>query len=144
MTKSKRTHVLAMAIAALSVTPVWAQTGAGHAEHHGGAAPAADAPRKTEGSTPATEHGGMHHEAMPGMSGSHPGMKPDTPGSSPSGAMQGMDHDSPSAPQKGMGGMNQGSGTMDQGDMNMQGGSAPPDARDPHAYSGGFTLGSGP
>lgn len=33
---------------------------------------------------------------------------------------------------------------MDHGDMQMQGGSAPPDARDPHAYSGGFTLQSGP
>ncbi len=27
--------------------------------------------------------------------------------------------------------------------MSMQGGSAPPDARDPHAYSGGYTLDSG-
>lgn len=33
--------------------------------------------------------------------------------------------------------------TMDHGDMKMQGGSAPADARDPHAYSGGYTLGSG-
>ncbi len=33
---------------------------------------------------------------------------------------------------------------MDHGDMKMQGGSAPADARDPHAYSGGFVLGSGP
>jgi len=33
---------------------------------------------------------------------------------------------------------------MDHGGMQMQGGSAPPNARDPHAYSGGFTLQSGP
>ncbi|OYY26643.1 MAG: copper resistance protein CopB [Acidovorax sp. 17-64-282] len=35
---------------------------------------------------------------------------------------------------------------MDHGsmDMQMQGGSAPSDARDPHAYSGGFTLQTGP
>lgn len=33
---------------------------------------------------------------------------------------------------------------MDHSDTQMQGGSAPPDARDPHAYSGGFTLQSGP
>jgi len=33
---------------------------------------------------------------------------------------------------------------MDHGDMDMQGGSAPPDARDPHAYSGGYVLDSGP
>ncbi|MBO4119281.1 copper resistance protein B [Cupriavidus gilardii] len=32
---------------------------------------------------------------------------------------------------------------MDHGDMKMQGGSAPPDARDPHAYSGGHRLGVG-
>ncbi|PCK07282.1 MAG: copper resistance protein CopB [Alteromonadaceae bacterium] len=29
-------------------------------------------------------------------------------------------------------------------DMNMQGGDAPPNARDPHAYSGGYTLTDGP
>lgn len=30
---------------------------------------------------------------------------------------------------------------MDHGSMSMQGGSAPPDARDPHAYSGGYDFG---
>lgn len=33
---------------------------------------------------------------------------------------------------------------MDHGNMRMQGGRAPADARDPHAYSGGHTLESGP
>jgi len=33
---------------------------------------------------------------------------------------------------------------MDHGDMKMQGGKAPADARDPHAYSGGYTLADGP
>lgn len=33
---------------------------------------------------------------------------------------------------------------MDQGKMQMQGGSAPADARDPHVYSDGFTLTDGP
>lgn len=33
---------------------------------------------------------------------------------------------------------------MDHGDMDMQGGSLPPDTRDPHAYSGGYIRGSGP
>ena len=33
---------------------------------------------------------------------------------------------------------------MDPGSMTMQGGSAPAGARDPHAYSGGYTLESGP
>ncbi|MHB1216412.1 MAG: copper resistance protein B [Thiobacillus sp.] len=39
--------------------------------------------------------------------------------------------------------MNTTGGGMDHGDMDMQGGSAPPDARDPHAYSGGYALDSG-
>ena len=34
-------------------------------------------------------------------------------------------------------------GAMDHGDMNMQGGDAPEDARDPHAYSGGYSIGTG-
>jgi copper resistance protein B len=34
--------------------------------------------------------------------------------------------------------------TMDHGSMNMQGGPEPADARDPHAYSGGLTLETGP
>jgi len=33
---------------------------------------------------------------------------------------------------------------MDSGEMQMQGGSAPANARDPHAYSDGFTLTTGP
>lgn len=33
--------------------------------------------------------------------------------------------------------------SMDHGSMQMQGGSAPPDARDPHAYSNGIKLGEG-
>lgn len=33
---------------------------------------------------------------------------------------------------------------MDHGEMQMQGGSAPADARDPHAYSDGYTLTEGP
>lgn len=34
-------------------------------------------------------------------------------------------------------------GAMDHGDMKMQGGDAPEDARDPHAYSGGYSIGAG-
>lgn len=34
--------------------------------------------------------------------------------------------------------------TMDHGNMKMQGGAAPADARDPHGYSDGHKLGSGP
>ncbi len=52
-------------------------------------------------------------------------------------SMQGMDHSS-------MQGMDHGSMQgMDHGSMNMQGGSAPSDARDPDAYSGGYQLGAG-
>lgn len=47
-----------------------------------------------------------------------------------------MDHGSPPVPQQDMG--------MDHGDMNMRGGPAPADARDPHAWSGGYTLDTGP
>ena len=36
------------------------------------------------------------------------------------------------------------SAEMDHGNMQMQGGSAPKDARDPHTYSDGFTLTEGP
>lgn len=34
--------------------------------------------------------------------------------------------------------------SMDHGDMQAQGGDAPADARDPHTYSGGYTLDTGP
>ena len=90
------------------------------------------------------DHGGMDHSTMPGMSAPQPAA-PD--------AMQGMDHDGmdhgkmpgvsapkPATPDA-MQGMDHDG--MDHGDMNMQGGPAPADARDPHAYSGGYTLGDG-
>ena len=59
--------------------------------------------------------------------------------------MQGMDH---SGMQHDMSGDDQARQTpdmhdMDHGDMEMQGGAAPPDARDPHAYSGGYVRGAG-
>lgn len=60
---------------------------------------------------------GMSHGSMTKMShGDMPGMD--------HGAMSGMDHSS-------------------MGDMNMQGGSAPVDAREPDGYSGGYAVGSG-
>jgi len=51
------------------------------------------------------------------------------------GNMQGMDHGTTPNKDSGMAGMDMGS---------MQGGKAPPDARDPHANSGGYTLDTGP
>ena len=59
--------------------------------------------------------------------------------SDPQNATVPMDHSMPP-----MGTEKAQSPAMDHGDMQMQGGSAPADARDPHAYSGGFTLQSGP
>lgn len=81
---------------------------------------------------PGMDHGGMSHEATSAMAGSMPGMNHDAPSGDAS------------TPKQDMSGMDHGSGGMDQGDMKMQGGSAPPDARDPHAWSGGYTLDSGP
>ncbi len=50
-----------IAIAVLAATPVWAQSAADHAHHPAGDAPAAEAPRMTEGSPPATENDPMDH-----------------------------------------------------------------------------------
>lgn len=64
------------------------------------------------------------------------------------GEMQGMDHsgmtmgDNIPTTDKPM--QEQDMGGMDHGNMQMQGGTAPPDARDPHANSGGYTLDAGP
>ncbi len=91
-------------------------------------------PKPVEGKEmmPGMDHGRMNHEAMPAMPKSMPGMT--------DGRLSGD-----AATQKqNMSGMAMGSGGMDHGDMKMQGGSAPPDARDPHAWSDGYTLDSGP
>jgi copper resistance protein B len=60
-------------------------------------------------------------------------------------SMPGLDQDGKSDTPHGMGqdmsNMNRGDGGMDHGSMSMQGGLAPPDARDPHAYSGGYDFG---
>lgn len=92
---------------------------------------------------PATMPGEM--EAMPGMDHSQMGhgsasQGASTPSDTSMEAMPGMDHDQmghgstdpkKAATMSGEGGMGHGA---------MQGGSAPSDARDPHAYSGGYTL----
>ena len=57
-------------------------------------------------------------------------------------AMPGMDHGGAASKKAGdTGNMNRGDGGMDHGSMSMQGGKAPPDARDPHAYSNGYDFG---
>ena len=82
------------------------------------------APAKTTGgmeSMPGMDHSQMDHGSMPGM---------DQDGKT--GTAQEMGHD--------MRNMNQ-DGAMDSGSMSMQGGSAPPGARDPHAYADGYDFG---
>lgn len=77
------------------------------------------------------------------QTGSGHGMDHGSP-SPPRQGTSGMNHDSPSLPKGEVNGISDSSGFMDHGDANMQGGSVPPNARDPHAYSGGHTLDSGP
>src|SRR5690625_5365409 len=88
---------------------------AGHAEHM---------PAASNSSVPA-EAAGMNHDTTNMSDMDHSSMD-----------MTCMDHVS-------MSGMDHGSGEMDHGDMQMQGGSAPPDARDPDAYSDGFERNAG-
>ncbi len=76
-------------------------------------------------------------ETMPGMG----------QGQMNHGTMTGMGQGDMSGPAQNMGqdmGNMSPGGSMDPGSMTMQGGSAPADARDPHAYSDGYTLESGP
>ncbi len=120
--------LLAALIAALSANPAWAQTDAAADAMPGmdpsimgqGAMPGMDPGTMDQGAMPAMDHSKMNHGAMPDTSTAQPDMN-----HAMSGSMEGM----------------QG---MDPGEMNMQGGPAPADARDPHAYSGGYTLESGP
>lgn len=88
-------------------------------------APAAQA-QGPQAAMPAMDHSRMNHGATTAM---------------PAESMPGMDHkargDMPSGANAGMAG-------MDHGDMKAQGGDAPAGARDPHAYSGGYTLDQGP
>lgn len=112
---NKYMKLLAVLSAALSGYPVWAQTDAA-----ANAIPEMDHSTMDQGAMPAMDHSKMNHGVMPDTSAAQPNMNHDMSGSKE--GMQNMDH----------------------GEMNMQGGSAPADARDPHAYSGGYTLESGP
>ncbi len=118
MSNHKRMGVLAIAIASLSVMPGWAQTKPEIPVHtqHGNTTPRTAIPDK--------------------MVAEDPDMQHDMPGTDRSNEISGTEHDSPSNQQDMSG--------MESGDMKMQGGSVPPDARDPHAWSGGYTLDSGP
>ena len=99
-------------------------------------------PAESADSMKGMNHGGapMPMEGMKGMD--HSKMGQGTPAESADSmkgmTMNGMNHGGAPAGKSSAGGM----GAM--GDMQMQGGSAPADARDPHAYSGGYTLTDGP
>lgn len=133
----QRGNALLLGLVAGSLSlPVLAQSHAGHASADT-AVPAA------QSATPM----GMDHGGMPGMD--HGAMQHGTMAPMPADGMQAID----GAEMTGMGGMTgmdtnttPAAGGMghDAGAMNMQGGTAPPDARDPDAYSDGFTLGRGP
>jgi len=111
----KRMNVLAMAIIGLGAMPAWAQTGS----------PTGAMDHVQHQETPSPD-AATPRDAMPAMDAS--GMD--------HGAMPGMKQEKPETAGE--------VPAMDHSEMSMQGGSAPPDARDPHAYSGGYTLGSGP
>jgi copper resistance protein B len=83
-------------------------------------AAAASAPATVEmEAMPGMDHGKMNHDAMP-QSAQHAGHEGGHGGAA-SGKEDGMNHG--------------------HGSLSMQGGSAPPDARDPHAYSDGYDFG---
>lgn len=85
------------------------------------------------------------NDSMPGMDHSQMNMDMKDSSTKDMADMQGMEHSkmdmsgSKDSSMDGMSGMDHGA----MGDMQMQGGTAPADARDPHAYSGGQTLTSG-
>ena len=79
-------------------------------------------------------------EPMPGMDHSGHGDTPAAEDKMPAGTP--MNHGNATARKnEDMSNMNHGGSGMDHRSMSMQGGSAPPDARDPHAYSDGYDFG---
>jgi len=162
MNNQLKKKLLVVAIAAAGAAPmfVYAQTHAGHTSP----------PSQTAAPTmvPGMDHGsmdmqGMNHGSMD-MSGMNHGsdkvnaqghgamsmpMKQGNSGTN-NAVMPGMNHGSSSSSSPAaahdmgaMSTMDHGGGAMDHGDMQMQGGSAPPDARDPDAYSEGYVRNAG-
>ncbi|XDA04469.1 copper resistance protein B (plasmid) [Cupriavidus sp. Agwp_2] len=150
MHKPTRT-VLAALLASAGMSAAWAQhahTPDSQAESSSTAVekakptPKAKAPDKP-GGTQAMDHSqmqGMDHSQMQGME-SMQGM--DHSQMQGMESMQGMDHSQMQGKDSMQGMDHSKMQGMDHGDMQMQGGSAPADARDPHGYSGGFQLGVG-
>lgn len=168
-----RMNVLAVVIATLGVSSAWSQTtmGTGQIDHSNmpgmesmqPPAPVKAKPKPKPKPKPAakpkqqsqpaqSDMPEMDHSNMPGMSKPAASEMPamdrskmdhsNMPGmDKPADGKPAMDHSAmghgsqPSAKQEMAG--------MDHGEMKMQGGPAPADARDPHMYSGGTTLDTG-
>ena len=139
MNRRLKKKFLVVAIATTGFTPIFAHAQAYDA--HSAHAATTASPATAGTSMPGMDHSKMN---MPGMD--HGAMNATSP-SKTSGPMPGMNHGEnqakPSTQKSDMGAMSQGGGEMNHGAMQMQGGSAPPDARDPNAYSDGYTLDSG-
>jgi copper resistance protein B len=118
MNNEWKKKLFAAAIASAGAMPVlaYAQAHGGHAGHDGVKTPMKQAdPSKSTSAMPGMTHG-----------------KPSSNAPASAHNMGAMGH--------GGGG---GGGETDHGDMQMQGGSAPPDARDPDAYSDGYVRNAG-
>lgn len=114
---NKRVNTIAIVAMAFSMSAVWAQD------------PSAP---------PAKKAGEM--EAMPGMDHSDgQGNKSAAEDKMPKAAP--MNHGDAASGNGDMSNMNDGESGMNHGPMSMQGGSPPPDSRDPHAYSDGYDFG---
>ena len=138
-----RTNLIA-ALMVLKLSSAWAQESQVPVDHsqHSGAAKhlrsdvksgkkSTTAPAATDmGAMPGMDHSGMNHNSMPGM------VPSDMTGAAQNSG-HGMNHGGATSGKAGdMSNMNHGGESM-----SMQGGSAPPDARDPHAYSDGYDFG---
>lgn len=109
---------LTAGIASISVQAAWAQTG-----HSGMSKPETQKQEKKAAAE-------SDHATMPGMNHSTPApANPEADKADPAHNKAGQQQEAAPA--------------MDHSNMQMQGGSAPADARDPHAYSGGYGLGIG-
>ena len=113
---------LTAGIVSIGTQAAWAQTD--HSSHSGMTKPATQKPKQQ-----AAED--SSHATMPGMNHSSP-----TPASANTVAEK-----TENAPDKA--GQQAQALAMDHSNMQMPGGAAPADARDPHAYSGGYGLGVG-
>ncbi|MFT0546256.1 copper resistance protein B [Allopusillimonas ginsengisoli] len=152
MNKQLKKKLLSALIATVGVMPVfaYAQTHAGHAGHTSASSETSAQPKTSGMDHGSMDMSGMNHGAGKAPAQGHDPMKmpmkqPDS--GKNSSAMPGMKHgqsgSSAPASDPNMGAMDDGGGEMDHGDMQMQGGSAPPDARDPDAYSDGYVRNAG-